>query len=254
MDKTVKKMPLATSIISSINVAIFLTAFVFPGIAVGLAISVFIIFILLRLVGKIFTDKLVAFISEIHETTDKIEDDAEREKQHIDNAVWFLIIVFLASIFLLPIYQKWRSRLFGLLFSSLMSIVVITYSNLWDIGQNLSIFLHVISVYTFIRLLVRFTLNPLGESIALNKVSNMLKIALELARIFFIALAVMGRDNTLALNWMPPSILETVVATIAIDTIIATIEKFVHKPESLEIPREIEDKSTVYEVISEDET
>jgi hypothetical protein len=77
-------------------------------------------------------------------------------------------------------------------------------------------------------------LNPLGENTALNKFSHFLKILLEAARVILIVVAVMGEDGTLAISWVSPTILMSVVATIAIDTIIATLEKIVPKPKTIE--------------------
>jgi len=229
MVETSKKLPIATLIIVIINISIFSLAFVVPRLSFWFAISVFVIFTVLMLISKVFQVGLVAYLEKLQRATENIEDDSEREAQHVKNAVNIIIVVFFALL-LFPVYRTWVNRLFGLLFSSLISIAIIAYSEFWEIGQNLTTFLYIVSIYLFLRLLVRFTLNPLKENNAFSKIPHILKIILELIRIVFIVVALMGQDGIFMLD-EPLPILESVVATIAIDSILATLEKFSAKKE-----------------------
>jgi len=163
-DNTTKKLPIATGIIAILNIAIFSMAFVAPRVALGFSIAIFIIFVILLLLGKTLQIGVTAFFEKVRERIEKIEDDSEKEKHHMENAVTVILAVFLICVFFLSVYKTWRSRLFGLLFSSMMATAVIVYSDFWEIGQNLSTFLIIVLGYLFLRLLVRFTLNPSGAT------------------------------------------------------------------------------------------
>ncbi|MCL2372366.1 MAG: hypothetical protein FWC78_03070 [Defluviitaleaceae bacterium] len=235
MDKTVK-LSTTTLAIAVINIVIFAMAFIVPIIALTFAIAVFAILVILVCLGKILRVTSCMFLKNLQETTNKIEDDAEREKQHMKNAVTVIVMVFMWLVYFMEFYKTWRRWLLGLVLSSLIAIMVIVYSDLCEIGQHLTTFLYIVMIYTFMRLLVHFTLNPFGENAALNKFPHFLKILLEAARIVLIIMAVIGEDGTLTISWLSPSILMSVVATIAIDTIMATLEKIGPKPKNTDAP------------------
>ena len=232
MEQPSKKLSIATLIVAIINVAIFALAFTMPTVAFWLAISAFAIYVILICIREIFIVKLIALLEKTQEKTEKIEDDAEREKQHIENAAVIIFTMFIMLI-LLPGYQTWRKRLLGLLISSLLSISVIVYSGFWGLGQNMIAFLHIISVYLFIRALVHFTLNPLGENKTFKVIPHILKVVLELVRILLLGVAALSRDGNLAENvihiliWEAnaDTLLAGVVATMAIDSILVALRK-----------------------------
>ena len=118
---------------------------------------------------------------------------------------------------------------------SLISAGVAVNSAFLGLGENLTLFIHVIAFYLFLRLLVHFTLNLLGERVEHKRFPIILKIILEIVRFILILFIVINQDMSFMYPEMPTLILSSVVATIAIDTIATTLEKYPKKLNSDEI-------------------
>ena len=231
MEKTSKKLPVATCIIALANVAIFALSFFLPTVALWFAVPTFVLSIALVIIKRIFVVKLRIYLGKVQQLADST-DDADREK-HMGIAVLFIVIVFIMSIFLHDVYLAWRKRLLGLLLSSSLSIIIIVYSGAFGLLQNIIAFFHIILIYFFARAFIAFTLNPLGKNKTLNKIPLILKIALESIRIFLLGIAALGRDfnpveNTIQLlvwDVNTDTLLAGVVATMAIDSILVALKK-----------------------------
>ena len=225
IEKEPKKLSLATYIIVFANLAIFGSSFKFPDIAWFFALAVLGGFIFFLIIKEAFSAVLVALLKKMQNSIQNIEDDLEREQQHVVSAVLIIFVAFFILL-LVPTYRTWRSRLFGLLSTSLLATATIVFFARWDVGQNLTVFSVVVSSYIFFRSLIYFTLTPLDESSASNPFSHALKIFLELTRIIFILAIVLERDGVYILNCIPSSALEGVIATLAIDAIMMAWSKF----------------------------
>ena len=64
-----KKSQIATIIVAAVNVVIFALAFIMPTVSFWLAIVVFISFVLLVILIKLFQKSLIKFLKEVHEKT-----------------------------------------------------------------------------------------------------------------------------------------------------------------------------------------
>ena len=118
---------------------------------------------------------------------------------------------------------------------SFVTAFVLLYSNF--LGQNTQMFMHIMSIYAFIRLYLHFFDNAKSEE-KFKKFPFVIKTILETARVFSMFLIVLGRDRTILLE-LPPSTLEGVVATIAVDSALSAWKNFSKSRNTEDTPNNI---------------
>jgi len=232
MDKTAKKSLIAFRIIAVLNFAIIILAFCIPNLALRLSIALIIsIFLLLVGILRLSTILGIKYLDKLQKKSNEIEDDSEREAQQIKNAVHVIVTIFIWCVYIHIAFVAWGRRLFGLLLTSLLSLIAASLLNFFALGLNTHVFIVVVIIYIFLRVFVRFTINPLCEKNKSNEVPHWIKLVLEAIRIVFLLVAALGRDGLLgdAMVRVADAILGGVVATIAIDSIMVTVEKIVAK-------------------------
>jgi len=228
------------SIIVIANIIIFALALVLPRIAFWMAI----ILVSLRVFMFLFEFSVGAwFVSHITKWGEPNE-----KKGSVEIVVTAALLILLLLVY--SPYLKWRKMALTLCVPSLISASVAVYSVFIGLGQNLTLFMHIIAGYSFLRLLVHFTLNLISEGTVRKRFPIALKIFLEGSRFITIVFIVANQDMNFMYAGMPTLILSSVVATIAIDTIIATLEKY---PRKLKIcPAEVSTPTDEVVVIEND--
>jgi len=212
-----------------INITIFCLVFLLPSVAFIISIILIVTAVAIFLLEKWISPRLAAFLGLSLTQIDpwEMREDRKTAIEKLKNI--FAMIYIIGIIFLA--YKRWRKK--AIILSIPTFLVPIFYFAIPKLRENTVIFFAIILAYIFARLYLRFALE-INTSRKANIFLSILKILLEILRIVIILFSVLYRDSYL--NFAPPSsLLEAIVATIAIDFIWKELEKqFPKKDESLE--------------------
>jgi len=207
----IQKLPFITICI------VFFSSFFLPTLAMGVS-SFFIFVLLITLVAEKLIPRRFSKIVKIF--------DNKRNKEDVELAVKVIIIIFLYLA-----YSGWREKILLLSIPSLVSAVTVLYSLF--LGENAVIFLHIISIYIFLKLAVYF-LHQTKDNEKIKKFSSFLAILLDIIRIGLICMSVLNLDGVKLIK-MPESIIYGVLATVAVDGMLKKISDKASDDSALEI-------------------
>lgn len=94
--------------------------------------------------------------------------------------------------------------------------------------------MYIVAGYCFLKIYLHYLFKLLAQNTKTEKINAYVKILLEAARIISIFIILLYADELIRIE-MPSSILSGIVATIAIDSMLATIEKL---PKRKQIPND----------------
>lgn len=176
-----------------------------------------------KLLIKLFGQMVVTvskILDEDYKTTgyEVIEYEKSKKERGIKLGITAIILIFLGIV----AYDELKKRVFALTFPSLATSLVLIYSNIFN--YEFILFMHVISIYIFFRLIIYFGLKALGQDKRIEKFSLYLKILLDIIRFITLAVVVVNRDMLLGFK-MPYSIFEGIVSTLALDSLLSGIKK-----------------------------
>ena len=205
--------PLVKNIkISTISIISFIVlGFSFPNLTLAVSLFVFAIYVFFFCIEKKFEAWLKNLNNNLH-------SHSENEKIYIFGCLFILGIIFLA-------YNEWRYKALIFAIPAIATPLIVRYSTL--LGTNTVIFLHIVSLYFFLRFYAVFVLK-LGDINGTEIYFIAIKILLESIRIIFLFIGVLSTDGSLGFE-IPRTYLEGIVATIAIDSIIKEIKNRLSK-------------------------
>jgi len=164
----------------------------------------------------------------------QIKEIAHSYGEEDETVVWnFSVVIVVIMAFSFLIYREWRKGVLFLVLPTVITAFVVMYSAF--LGVNATMFFHILSFYVFVRAFVYF-LDKANSEGKFTIVPDLLKIFLEITRIAALILLVLNFDGTLNIDVLPSFVsnlflilndvlLRGVIATIAIDSTIATFKK-----------------------------
>jgi len=226
MEKKDKTITIEVTIYAIIHVVLIVFAFTVPNVTLWISLAFLALFLIISLGTKwLYKRMLKKTLSKDMAEIANIEPESKDPKDILK--VTALIFIVFCNLTFDSLYKKLINMLLLLTLPSLIISAVAIFKG--HLGENTKMFLYIVVVYFFVRLYLYFLFNLLENNRKIAKITVFVKITLEATRIIFILASLLYKDNLLKLEF-PSAILSSVVATIAIDSIMKEAEKFTSKP------------------------
>ena|GEM_PF-3265663 len=221
--KTQKTMAVELSIYAIIHVALIVLAFTKPKVTLWISFA-FLLLLILILGGIKWLYKW-----SLKKAFSNDENELENIAPEVKDNLEFIKVIFI--IFCNAVFEYYNKKLMQMMLLLSIPSFIISAVALFRgyLGANTIVFVYIVVGYSLIRLWLHFLSKLLEINEKAGKIIAFVKILLEVARIVVIITSFLYEDGLLGLK-LPSSLLHSIVATIAIDSIMKEISKTFFRP------------------------